>query len=105
MAIRRPSQDLQRGYFSRLASLHLHLDWATHPDVAKDVLAQVDQAGLKRKISKIDQAVIGPQTAKSVEHRKIYDMHNPVSWEDARFDYFATIDLSGGVDLVGASAQ
>ena len=90
------------GYFSRLGSIHLHIDGVGRDDVVQSVLKQLNTEKVPWKISVITDAVLGPQAS---EYPVEYDSHNPVSSTDGKLDYFATIDISGGLELAYPSTD
>lgn len=96
------STAMSSGYFSRLGSIHLHIDGVGKDNAVQSILKQLDMEKLPWKISAITDAILGPQVNK---YPAEYDSHNPISFLDGRLDYFATIDISRGLDLVHPSTN
>jgi len=92
----------EHGYFSRVGSVHMHIDGVGKDEGIREILRTFDSMGLPRKISAITESLAGPQAGEFPEE---YDSHNPVSAENADLDFFATVDISKDTDLLTDSAK
>ena len=96
------SLDLPKGYFSRIGSMHMHIDGGGNADLVTAALRELESSGARGKINIVMDSIPGPQRQ---DYPDTYASHTPVLETQEVLDYFSTTHLANRDQAIKALSR
>ncbi len=89
------------GFFSRIGTVHLHVDGAHDFALARQAVQTLEAGGAPGKLTRITKFIAGPQRT---EQPEVYGAHSPGTVGE-EFEYFSTTLIRDRAEAVSATRQ